>query len=127
MHESVRLFDEAIRATGAKTCLYMTWARAHAPDSQPAITDAYSAIAKELNATLIPVGVVWPKFLAKYEEPALHDADGSHPSLAGSYLAACVFAIKLVSRQALKHKVPVTGLTEAHAQLLGDFASKHTP
>src|SRR3954452_23465315 len=27
MHESVRLFDEAIRAAGARTALYMTWAR----------------------------------------------------------------------------------------------------
>src|SRR5690349_20094570 len=27
MHENVRLFDQAIRAAGAKTVLYMTWAR----------------------------------------------------------------------------------------------------
>src|SRR5262245_7196365 len=26
MHENVRLFDEAIKAAGAKTVLYMTWA-----------------------------------------------------------------------------------------------------
>ena len=32
MHENVRLFDEAIRAAGAKTALYMTWARQHAPE-----------------------------------------------------------------------------------------------
>src|SRR4026208_1531776 len=31
MHENVRLFDDAIRAAGAKTVLYMTWARVHAP------------------------------------------------------------------------------------------------
>src|SRR5437899_7007199 len=36
MHENVRLFDEAIRAAGAKTILYMTWARLNAPDSQQA-------------------------------------------------------------------------------------------
>src|SRR5690242_2963048 len=41
MHENVRLFDEAITTAGAKTVLYMTWARRNAPDSQQAITEAY--------------------------------------------------------------------------------------
>ena len=41
MHESVRLFDQAIKAAGAKTVLYMTWARRNAPESQQAIRDAY--------------------------------------------------------------------------------------
>jgi hypothetical protein len=48
MHENVRLFDEAIRAAGAKTVLYMTWARSHAPETQAAITDAYDSIGREL-------------------------------------------------------------------------------
>src|SRR4051812_47740267 len=56
MHENVGLFDEAIRAAGARTALYMTWARRGAPESQQAITDAYSSIALELGATLVPVG-----------------------------------------------------------------------
>src|SRR5262245_12330205 len=50
MHENIRLFDEAIRARGAKTALYMTWARQHAPESQQAITDAYTSIAREIGA-----------------------------------------------------------------------------
>ena len=36
MHENVRLFHEAIRAAGARTALYMTWARRDAPESQQA-------------------------------------------------------------------------------------------
>src|SRR5437762_823699 len=32
MHESIRLFDEVIRFSGAKTELYLTWARRHAPE-----------------------------------------------------------------------------------------------
>src|SRR5687768_10530683 len=50
MHESVRLFDEAIRAANARTVLYMTWAQAHAPESQQSITDAYTGIGRELGA-----------------------------------------------------------------------------
>src|SRR3954453_20783263 len=50
MHESVRLFDAEIRKADSRTVLYMTWARRHAPESQQAITDAYAAIGRELNA-----------------------------------------------------------------------------
>jgi hypothetical protein len=91
MHENVRLFDEAIKGVGAKTILYMTWAQRHAPESQQGIIDAYTAIGRELGATVVPVGVAWQSFLRKHDQPVLHDRDQSHPTFAGSYLAACVF------------------------------------
>src|SRR5687768_1424834 len=81
MHENVRLFDEAIKSAGAKTVLYMTWARQHAPESQKAITDAYTSIGRELGATVVPVGAAWERFLGKHDTPVLHDKDQSHPSL----------------------------------------------
>jgi len=40
---------------------------------------------------VVPVGLAWQSFLSKHDIPALHDRDQSHPTLAGSYLAACVF------------------------------------
>src|SRR2546423_2012950 len=79
MHENVRLFDAAIKAAGAKTALYMTWARKHAPQTQRAITDAYDSIGAELGAVVVPVGVAWERFLAKHAEPVLHDRDRGHP------------------------------------------------
>lgn len=95
MAENIRLFDEAIKQAKAKTVLYMTWARQHSPETQQAITDAYNTIGGELGALVVPVGVAWQSFLAKHDEPALYDRDQSHPTLAGSYLAACVFLITL--------------------------------
>jgi hypothetical protein len=91
MAENVRLFDEAIRSAKSKTVLYMTWARAHAPETQQSIADSYNSIGKELGAVVVPVGLAWQSFLFKHNTPALHDRDQSHPTLAGSYLAACVF------------------------------------
>jgi len=88
-HENVRLFDETIRAAGSRMLLYMTWARAHAPESQRQLTDAYRAIGAELGAAVAPAGVAWERVLATNPHPVLHDKDGSHPTLAGSYLAAC--------------------------------------
>jgi hypothetical protein len=91
MRENVLLFDEAIRSAGAKTVLYMTWARKHSPDKQRNITEAYESIGHEIKAIVVPVGIAWQRFMAKHATPPLHDKDQSHPTLAGSYLAACVF------------------------------------
>jgi hypothetical protein len=91
MHANVRLFDAEIKAAGAKTLLYVTWARSDAPQSQRGITAAYTAIGQELGATVVPVGAAWELFLKEHEQPALHDRDKSHPTPAGTYLAACVF------------------------------------
>src|SRR5262245_57291975 len=96
MAENVRLFDEAIKQAGSKTVLYMTWARRHAPQSQQAIADAYNSIGQELGAVVVPVGLAWQCFLANHDRPMLHDRDQSHPTLAGSYLAACVFLTVLL-------------------------------
>jgi hypothetical protein len=91
MRENVMLFDETIRAAGARTVLYLTWARKYAPQTQQSITSAYRTIGSEIGATVVPVGVVWQEALRQRGCPVLYDKDGSHPTLAGSYLAACVF------------------------------------
>lgn len=91
MAENIRLFDEPIKRAGSKTVLYMTWAREHAPETQQAIAAAYNTIGQELGAIVVPVGLVWQSFLSKHDNPALYDRDRSHPTLAGSYFAACVF------------------------------------
>jgi hypothetical protein len=118
MHENVRLFDEVIKSAGSKTVLYMTWARRTAPDSQQAISDAYLSIGRELGATVVPVGVVWQKFLGEHDEPVLHDRDQSHPTPAGSYLAACVFLAVLLGENPVGIDVPVSGLSEQEMKLL---------
>src|SRR5215510_5653671 len=114
MHENVRLFDEAIKAAGATTVLYMTWARLGAPESQQAITDAYAGIGRELGATVVPAGLAWERFLRQYDEPALHDKDQSHPTLAGTYLAACAFLAVLFQESPVGVDADVPGLSEQH-------------
>jgi hypothetical protein len=93
MYENVRLFDEVIKTSGAQTALYLTWARQNAPETQAAITSAYQTIGEELGAAIVPVGIAWEKYLHQHRHSRLHDADLSHPNLAGSYLAAAVFYV----------------------------------
>jgi hypothetical protein len=122
MHDSVRDFHAAIKHAGARTALYMTWARRNAPQAQQAITTAYATIAAELGATLVPVGMVWERFLSGHDSPLLHDADGSHPALAGSYLAACVFLVTLLGEHPVDIDLPVNGLDVGTAALLRQAA-----
>jgi hypothetical protein len=122
MHENIRLFDEAIRAAGAKTVLYLTWARRHAPESQEAITAAYTTIGEELGATVVPAGVAWQRFLQEHDEPVLHAPDDSHPTLAGSYLAACCFLAVLFGEHPVGIDDGVAGLTEEERRLLQQTA-----
>jgi hypothetical protein len=118
MHENVRLFDGAIRSAGSRTVLYMTWARQHVPESQQAIIDAYESIGKALGATVVPVGLAWQRFLREHARPVLHDKDKSHPTLAGSYLAACVFFAVLFNASPVGIRAPVSGLSADEMMLL---------
>jgi hypothetical protein len=81
MAENVRLFDESIKRADSQTVLYMTWARQQAPETQQAIADAYNTIGDERGAIVVPVGLAWQNFMATHDKPALHDRDGSHPTL----------------------------------------------
>jgi hypothetical protein len=122
MHENVRLLDEAIKAAGAKTALYMTWARRNAPQAQQAIADAYLGIGREVGATVVPVGLAWQHFLSKHDHPVLHDKDQSHPTLAGSYFAACVFLAVLYEESPVGIAGGVDGLSETDLALLQEAA-----
>lgn len=124
MEENVRLFDSAIREAGAKTVLYMTWARQHSPESQDLITQAYSSIGEQLGAIVVPVGVAWQKFLVTHDHPVLHDRDQSHPTLAGSYLAACVFLAVLLKANPVGIESGPAGLDEQDRKVLQAAAAK---
>ena len=117
-HENIRLFDEAIRAAGAKTVLYLTWAREKVPETQKALTECYMSIGEEVGAIIVPAGVAWERVLAMKQHPVLHDKDGSHPTLAGSYLAACVFFAVLFDESPVGIPADLDGLTPADVTLL---------
>jgi hypothetical protein len=118
MHENVRLFDSAIKAAGARAYLYMTWARRGAPEAQTPITEAYTSIAIELGATVVPVGVAWQTLLHRHALLVLHDRDGSHPTAAGSYLAACVFFAVMFRESPVGIEADLAGLGTTERTLL---------
>lgn len=94
-HDNVRLFAPLIAERRAQVVLYLTWARQAAPQTQEAITNAVYDIAEEISALVVPVGPAWHRALHAVAVLQLYESDGSHPTLEGSYLAACMFQVAL--------------------------------
>jgi hypothetical protein len=85
--------DGKIRAAGAETVLYMTWARdldgATGFRMNADVNRYYEEHAEAVGARVAPVGRAWERAL---RDPGimLHVSDGSHPNNEGTYLAAVV-------------------------------------
>ncbi len=121
-HENVREFVPAMKESGAEMVLFMTWARKKEPENQEILTDNYNKVGKELAATVIPAGTAWQKLLAKHDKPALHAKDGSHPTIAGSYFAACTFYATLFGGDPTKLETNIGELTDEERKLLQRIA-----
>lgn len=117
-----KLCDEAEKA-GAQVVLYQTWARrdkaAEYAESwsggtpkrmQKALNEAYAKVAEGTRARIARVGEAWAAALARPKPPELFDADGSHPALAGTFLAACVFYETITDGDVRKREVAPEGL-----------------
>lgn len=79
----------AIQDAGANPVFYLTWASRATPEDQTALDYAYIHAAKETGSKVAPVGIAWAQVREQHPEIDLYFKDGSHPSPAGSYLAAC--------------------------------------
>jgi hypothetical protein len=106
MREQVRGFVEAVRHGRTEVVLLMTWARRGRPEMLEELAAAYDGIAEELDLRVAPVGVAFARAVEAGLRP--HDADGSHPNLVGSALAASVLLPVLTRRDPLD--VPATAL-----------------
>lgn len=89
----------------AETMFYMTWGRKNGDADRcsrlPAVCtyigmddltrERYMYMAQANHAVVSPVGAVWRYIRENYPSIELYQSDGSHPSAAGSYAAACCF------------------------------------
>lgn len=114
-----RKLDSVAKANNAccNVVFYETWGRkfgdqGNCPNFPPLCT--YTGMQNRLrkwckifadscNATMAPVGEAWRASIAATPTLELYDPDQSHPSLAGSYLAACIFYETLFQRSVLSN------------------------
>jgi hypothetical protein len=62
------------------------------------LAEAYTSIANELDALVVPVGLAFERSLQNRPEFALLISDDRHPTLAGTYLIACTFYAALTGK-----------------------------
>jgi hypothetical protein len=85
---------------------------------------AYGQVAAQVMGAVAPVGNVWMAALAARPSVTLYDADGSHPSPAGSWLAACVIYRALAGVPAPPESDgALAGLTAEDARALRELAN----
>ena len=111
---------------------FMTWGRQNGDPQWDSINtfdkmngrlrDAYLRIADSANAAVSPVGVAWKYVRDNYPVINLYQQDGSHPSLTGSYLAACVFYTSLFHKSSIGSAYN-PGIDHADALLIQQIAS----
>jgi hypothetical protein len=92
---------------------------------QGRINAGYAEMAKDNRAMLVPVGSAWEK--ARAQNPAVDlYADETHPSPAGTYLAACVFHAVLFQQSPVGawHPRSVDDATAAILQKIAESACK---
>jgi hypothetical protein len=107
MYPAARRLDSVITQHNESTAFFMTWGWKYGGqmiiggDSSPyfvnyfhmqeSVRVAYESIATELSAKLCPVGMAWKRARMIDTLVDLWAEDNYHPTLKGSYLAACVF------------------------------------
>lgn len=129
---------QAIKANDSCTepVFYMTWGRKYGDQTncqfypplctyqgmQQRLRQSYLQMGKDNKATVAPVGIAWKNSIAADSNLNLYSSDNSHPSLAGTYLAACTFYATLFQKSPVGNSY-TGGLSANTAAFLQGIAS----
>ncbi len=116
---------------------YMTWGRKNGDASncafyppvctyngmQQRLRESYLEMCDSNEATCAPVGVAWKKVRDTNPLIELYQTDESHPSIHGTYLAACVFYSTIFHKYTTGSSFISTGITTLDAGVLQLIAS----
>lgn len=110
-------FDRIVRESGARTVFFMTWAYEGEPQMTAKLARGYNDIGRNLGAQVVPVGLAFARVTLEHPGIVLRHDDKKHPTLAGTYLAACVFYASLY-QQSPVGLAYAAGLSEEVARVL---------
>ena len=92
---------------------------------QGRLRESYMQMAQDNKAIVAPVGAAWKMVVDSFTSIDLYNPDDSHPSVAGSYLQACVFYASIFHKRSFGCTY-LGGLPSATAQTLQRIADKVT-
>src|SRR6266436_5168473 len=125
IHPKLKLFfteytkkdSDIVHAHGATPVFFMSWAYADKPEMTAQLAEAYTVAGNANDALVIPAGLAFARVREKQPELGLYVADKRHPTLVGTYLAACTVYAALTGRSPVGNSY-VAGLDQPTAQLL---------
>ena len=88
-HEQVKKQSEIVVKNGARPVLFMSWAYKDKPEMAAQLALQYTIAGKANGAQVVPAGLAFAKSVARKPELELYQKDLRHPTLPGTYLAAC--------------------------------------
>jgi hypothetical protein len=120
-HEYAKKQADVIRANGARPIFFMTWAYKDKPDMTAQLAEQYTIAGNANDAMVIPAGLAFANAISKRPDLEFYQPDKRHPTLIGTYLAACA------TYAAIYRKSPVgnpytAGIDPATAKFLQETA-----
>jgi hypothetical protein len=88
-YEYAAKHSATVRKHGAEPIFFMSWAYQDKPEMTQQLAAEYVKAGKAHNALVVPAGLAFASSVGKRPDINLYVADKRHPSLAGTYLAAC--------------------------------------
>jgi len=113
--------SDIVRAHGATPVLFMSWAYADKPEMTAQLAEAYTIAGNANNVLVIPAGLAFARAIQKQPELNLYAPDKRHPSLAGTYLAACTVFATLTGHSPVGNSY-LAGIDEPTARFLQTVA-----
>jgi len=109
-HDTVRKFAQSLARNDIKPVLFMSWAYKDRPEMTAQLAEQYTIAGNANDALVIPAGIAFAKAIAKRPDIELYQSDKRHPTLAGTYLAACTVYATLYrkSPQGLEYSAGLT-------------------
>ena len=106
------------RKYGAAPILFMSWAYQDKPEMTAQLAAEYVKAGKQNNALVVPAGLAFANSIAARPDLNLYVADKRHPSLMGTYLAACtvVASVYKTNPKGLKYTAGLPADVAAHLQ-----------
>ncbi|MCH7821544.1 MAG: hypothetical protein IIA07_05960 [Proteobacteria bacterium] len=96
--KAARDYSTLVREQGGRPVFFMTWAYAGKPEMTSQLNVAYTEVGRELGAQVVPVGLAFATVTDARPDIVLRIAYAKHPTLAGTYLAACTFFATLFNQ-----------------------------
>jgi hypothetical protein len=122
-HQYARKQSEIVTANGAHPILFMTWAYKDKPEMTGELAEQYTIAGNDNDALVIPAGPAFAKAVAKRPDLELYQPDRRHPTLLGTYLAACTTYAAVYGKSPAGNTY-TAGIDPATARFLQDTAEQ---